>query len=77
MQLIAKKDFAYPPGRSVRKGDEFEAVNKDARLLIAVGYAERSQEVVSQPEREYVPVEEVFVPVKPKRRYRRRDMTAE
>lgn len=46
MELIAKKSLRYA-GQSLEVGDKFEASEKDARLLKAVGRAGEPEEVPS------------------------------
>lgn len=64
MKLIAKKRLSYC-GNIYVAGDAFEARDKDARLLKAIGKAENASVADAEPE-----------PVA-KRTYRRRDLRAE
>jgi hypothetical protein len=66
VELIAQRSFSYR-SRTVRKGESFDAPDDHARLLMYAGSA-RAADVIIEPE-----VEEA---VRPKRRYRRRDMQA-
>ncbi len=70
MRLTAKKELRYA-GRQVLAGKEFEATEKDAKILIAINRA--CLAVDQMPEAEPEQKEEA-----PKKRtYKRRDMTAE
>lgn len=81
MRLIAEKDLTYARA-SVRVGEEFNASASDAKLLIRIGFAHEAptaaEEVVAGV-RWTAQVESARTsePVKRRRTYRRRDMTAE
>jgi hypothetical protein len=68
LKLIAKKSLRYA-GRSLVAGDDFEASAKYARLLKAIGKAGDAPPVEPAPEAPAEP--------KPRKGYKRRDMTAE
>lgn len=70
MRLTAKKELRYA-GRQVLAGKEFEATEKDAKILIAINRA--CLAVDPMPEAE--PEQKEEAPIK--RTYKRRDMTAE
>jgi hypothetical protein len=63
-QMIATQEFSYG-GKSLKAGDAFEAQDKDAFLLQGLGKARIEGD------------SEKNTAEKTKRRYRRRDMTAE
>lgn len=67
VELIARKRI----GR-VRAGGRLRLAAYEARALLALGYVEYPQPVVESPP----VVEEPVIEIKPKRTYRRRDMTA-
>lgn len=79
--LKANQEFFYG-GKTHKVGDEFEAVDPDANILIVTG---RATEVVSQSVVKPDPAKLETTQVKPERavrpdgrkRYMRRDMTAE
>lgn len=80
-KLIALKTFPYG-GRRLKPNDAFTAVSaQDARLLIAIG---RAKADLTPPVQTYHAAvmtaehsEPVDEPLRPRRQYRRRDMTAE
>lgn len=62
-------------GKPLVPGDEFEARDRDVRILTALGRAERVVVAPAvEPEEEDAPE---VAGEKPKRRYKRRDLTAE
>lgn len=69
MRMVANKTFKYPPTVTRHEGERFSAPEKDARVLIAVGFA--SQDLGELPAPAVVPVQ-----VLPKRRYKTREMRA-
>lgn len=69
MRLTAKRELRYA-GRQVRAGEEFEASEKDAKILMVINRAERAADPLPEPE----PRDE---DAPKKRAYKRRDMTAE
>lgn len=72
MRLTAKKELRYA-GRQVLAGKEFEATEKDAKILIAINRACLAVDPMPEPEPEPEQKEEA-----PKKRtYKRRDMKAE
>lgn len=73
-QLVAKKDLRYS-SRDYRAGETFDATDKDADILKAVGHADDAGEKAA-PEA----AETQDRPAQPQRRgrtYGRRDMAAE
>lgn len=75
MKLIALKELRYA-GRQLAAGEEFDASDRDGRLLTLIGKAEVAESAIGESEPEEVaPTTEQE---QPKRRtYRRRDMRAE
>jgi hypothetical protein len=74
MKLTANRAIR---GYRVARGGTFDAKEKDARTLLALGYATKEvkqKEVTSLVRSE--PVMEPVEEVRPRRRYRRRDMVA-
>ena len=77
IMLKALKSHVYA-GKRRAVGDEFEArTSSDARILMAVRLAERSQQAVEPAPPVVAPVAEPEVRKPRRRRYSRRDMTAE
>ncbi|MGK8471198.1 hypothetical protein ACRS34_09655 [Stutzerimonas stutzeri] len=70
MRLTAKKELRYA-GRQVLAGKEFEATEKDAKILIAINRASLAVDPMPEPQ----PEQKEEAPKK--RAYKRRDMTAE
>ncbi|MBK3872143.1 hypothetical protein GFL01_10150 [Pseudomonas stutzeri] len=68
--MTAKKELRYA-GRQVLAGKEFEATEKDAKILIAINRASWAVDPVPEPQ----PEQKEEAPKK--RAYKRRDMTAE
>lgn len=82
MEMIAKSLFPYG-GKYRRKGDKFEAPRRDATVLEKIGKAVRVPQRSPQEYETRVMVPQPAAPsnsgsqgVKPKRQYKRRDMTA-
>lgn len=78
MKLIALRGFPF--GRlNLRTGQVFEASGRDARLLIAVNRARRYDEAVAPvaPDEAEAMADDPIVAAGPKRKYKRRDMSAE
>ena len=82
--LITRKPFAYA-NRRMKTGEEFEASNKDAKLLVAIGRAKWKPDPVVQLQSLPAPTEERAEDPKietkaeeprVKRAYNRRDMKA-
>jgi hypothetical protein len=73
MKLIAKAAYSYA-SRRLRAGDEFEASEKDADILLAIGRAERYVE--PKVAKCGTMATEKTAP-RVKRAYKRRDMRAE
>lgn len=81
MKLIAKKALIYS-GKRIKAGDEFTAERRFGNLFVAIGKAK-----IAPPEPTVAESEEVVKPAvekptveaeeKPKRTYKRRDMTTE
>ena len=69
-KLVASKSLIYG-GKSLSKGDEFDAVKQDAKILTAIG---KAQYVITVADVEKVPAKEEK---KTRGEYKRRDMTAE
>jgi hypothetical protein len=68
LKTIKQHVFAY---RTKYPGDEYEATKPEAKVLIALGWCQEATEEM---------LEEKFsieVPVRQKRKYRRRDLQAE
>ena len=76
-KMIANQGFEYG-GARLKKGSEFSATTRDARVLALVGRATYAptEEKLSGLEASAVIVDEV-PPARPRRQYRRRDMQAE
>jgi hypothetical protein len=75
MKLTANRAIR---GYRVARGGTFDAKEKDARTLLALGYAtkEVKPKALVPIERVVEPVVEPVEEVRPRRRYRRRDMVA-
>lgn len=74
-KLVANKAFTYAR-RALKPGDSFDAASRrDARVLVATGRASRQPEDAAPA----VPVisPAPVAPIRAKRRYNRRDLTAE
>jgi len=80
ISMVTKQAHVYA-GKKLRAGDEFVASKQDARLLVALGRAERKQEtsveVVVPHETPRVYKTRAIKVDKPKRQYRRRDLVAQ
>ena len=82
VKLIATKPLPYG-GVRYKAGEPFEATRKHARVLIAIGKAEKAPEAPNNPvlfeSRPVEPVSEGISPRTglPKRQYRRRDIRPE
>ena len=72
-RLIASNAFRYAT-RELRAGDPFDASDADARILLMIGRATEATEV---PVESMTEVGGEGFDARPRRRYRRRDMTAE
>lgn len=74
-----RTEFRYA-GRDLKAGDEFEATDKDAKVLQLIGVAVEttasSRRGASNPPAAEAPAEVVADAPRPRRAYRRRDMTA-
>jgi hypothetical protein len=74
--IVATK--AYPYGtRKLKVGDRFEATERDADLLVKVGMAKPVEAKPTKVATVTVAADVTSEPVKPKRRYRRKDLQAE
>lgn len=72
VRLVARSKFPYA-NRALHPGDEFDASDQDAMILVGAGSAVRADpELTSPPD---APAEEQL-PAR-RRKYRRRDMVAE
>lgn len=67
MKLVALKEFRYA-GQQVKAGAEFEARDRDAKVLVAVKHARHPAQGEPEQDRAELP---------PKRAYKRRDLQAE
>lgn len=80
MRLIADKAFRFA-GRPLAVGDEFEANNRDGRVLVAVrrAHVDEGDEPESEKPASEAPANDATPKKKPakKRAYKRRDMQAE
>lgn len=70
VSLVAKKDLRYA-SKDMRAGDTFDASEKDAQILKAVGHAEESPAAGDET------TEDVLQKQRKPRTYRRRDLLAE
>jgi hypothetical protein len=79
MRLVATKSFPYA-NRRMLPNDEFEASERDAKILVLLGNARYHvdvESVMQQVKVEAIDADEADEPPRKKRRYRRRDMKAE
>jgi len=72
MKLIAIKRLRYA-NVPIDAGQDFEATDKDGKLLKLIGKAKDAATVVEAPAKD----DEIKAEDKPKRTYKRRDMKAE
>lgn len=76
-KMIATKAFPYA-NRALKVGDEFEALDdKDAFILAGLGKARRNDSGVESLAVKAQESDDESQPERQKRRYRRRDMSAE
>jgi hypothetical protein len=73
--IVATKDYPYGT-RKLKVGDRFEATERDAALLVKVGMANPVDVTPVGPQVD-PPADIATETVRPKRRYRRKDLQAE